>query len=298
MTKNQNGQALLFVIVTMVVALTIGLGLTLNTVKISSNISNTDTAQRNLAGAEGAAERVLTLNDTQLNTLVGGISNSECTGTLGGTFEAGTCYIRYLPSGNNQIEVEASISVENYRVVNATNGNYDSPFKIDADQMTEISLDGYTPATDPQGRIQVCWDGNAILYYHLYNAAGNARNNIILCNSSACTASGLDYDIVVTAASGSSVGRPEFDNCRTIPTIGANGVTAPIGLRLYALVQPVTNGRYFPAAPLPYQGYKIDVVGTLGISDEISKDVTVYKSFPFATGVLDFALYAKSNLTP
>ncbi len=108
----------------------------------------------------------------------------------------------------------------------------------------------------------------------------------------------LSKPIVVTAVTRNSAGHTEFDNCRTIPIIGANGVTAPIGLRLYALVQPITNGKYFPAEPLPYQGYKISVEGTLGNSDEISRDVTVYKSFPFATGVLDFALYAKNSLTP
>ncbi len=293
--RNELGQALLFVVITMTIALALGIGLSLETINSVSTVADTDTSQRALAAAEGAAERTLTLSNNDLDSLAtNGISSSECTGILSGEWvtSSGTCFVRFTAqsgTGQDPIEVRSAVTVEEYDVTDPDNG-YSSVFSIPANDVKEIFLDGYG-----QPEVEVCWDGNADLYYRVYNDLGDNVNDIVRCSTQNCHQ--WTYGNAETASSGSSAGHPEYDHCYTVVVSGANGVSDPQGLRIRALGDAIDDGRLFPTPALPMQGYKITTRGELVNTDGIARDVTVFKSFSYTPAVFDFSFYSKDNLT-
>src|SRR3972149_3695556 len=79
------GQALLFVIVAMTVALAVGINVSLRTLSTISRTSQADTSERVLAAAEGGAEAFLKLSVGDLKTLSDAYSN--------GTINNATCQL-------------------------------------------------------------------------------------------------------------------------------------------------------------------------------------------------------------
>lgn len=308
--KNQNGQALLFVIITMTIALALGIGLSLETISSVSNVADTDTSQRALAAAEGAAERALTLDNEQLGQLQENMSESTCEDldSLAGEWDAqnSKCYVNFAETQDN-VALRASVEVGTYEVV--FDDQYSSPIEIAQNQVEEIFLEGFAPAGDSNGTIEVCWDGPAVLYYRVYNQAGENRNNIVQCSGASadnCSSfnwsygSGADDEVAspgASVASGPEDPRSEYDNCYAISTLGPNGVSSPKGLRIRALGAAITNGMIFPTPTLPTQGYKITAVGELVNPDGTQRRVTVYKSFSFVPTVFDFSFYSRDNLS-
>lgn len=292
---NERGQALLFVVITMTIALALGIGLSLETINSVSNVADTDTSQRALAAAEGAAERTLTLTNTQLASLSNnGINSNECTSILRGEWvnSSNTCFVRFTAqggTGQDPIEVRSAVSVEEYDVTDPDAG-YSSVFSIPANDVKEVFLDGYG-----QSDVEVCWDGNADLYYRVYNDLGDNVNNIVRCSTQNCHS--WTYGSAVTALSGGAAGHPEYDHCYTVVVSGATGVSDPQGLRIRALGDAIEDGRLFPTPTLPMQGYKITTRGELVNADGIARDVTVFKSFSYTPAVFDFSFYSKDNLT-
>ena len=291
---SQKGQALLFVVITMTIALALGIGLSLETINSISNVADTDTSQRALAAAEGAAERTLTLSNTELSSLADGISSSECASILRGEWvnTSNTCFVRFTAqggTGQDPIEVRSAVSVETYEVTDPDNG-YSSVFSIQANDVKEVFLEGYS-----QNNVQVCWDGNADLYYRVYNELGDNVNNIVRCSTQNCHQ--WQYGGALTASTGSSVGHADYDHCYTVAVSGLGGISNPKGLRIRALGDAIEDGRLFPTPTLPQQGYKISTRGELVNADGIARDVTVFTSFSYTPAVFDFSFYSKDNLT-
>lgn len=302
--SNQKGQALLFVVITMTIALALGIGLSLETINTVSNVADTDTSQRALAAAEGAAERALTLDDAQLKLLKDNMDASNCEDPdyLGGSWDAARslCFVDFIDSEDN-VSVRASVEVTDYSVV--FEDQHSSPISIGQNQVKEIFLEGFLPAGDSDGTIDVCWDGPAVLYYRVFNEAGDTKNNIVQCSgvpNPNCSSFGWSYGATESADPGSAfadAAKAEYDNCYSVSTLGPNGVSDPKGLRLRALGAPITNGMIFPTPQLPTQGYKIHAVGELLNPDGTQRSVTVYKSFSFVPTVFDFSFYSKDNLS-
>lgn len=301
--ENQRGQALLFVVITMTIALALGIGLSLETISSVSNVSDTDTSQRALAAAEGAAERALSLSDSTLQSLVtGGINQSECRDELNGDYNSSTgeCFISF-ESGADGVRSRSKIIVDTYETVDTTPSDEHTPIVISQDKPHEVFLETYSVA---DGEIDVCWNGDVAVYYRLYKDTGESLNEIVcpavgsICSSwnlgaSGSGGSGVNQSLAVT---GSSIGHNDYDSC-VVVNANPGGSYDPKGLRIRALgATGDVEGAIYPDIPLPTQGFKIDTEGQLLDSSDIVRRVTVYKSFEYVPVVFDFSLYSESTL--
>lgn len=93
MSRNEKGQTLLFVIVAVTIAMTIGVAVSTRTIQSLKRVARTDTSARVIAAAEGGIENLLGRNYSQLNgALYDGSDsvNCESIGAVPGP-EKGTC---------------------------------------------------------------------------------------------------------------------------------------------------------------------------------------------------------------
>ena len=288
----ESGQALLFVVITMTIALALGIGLSLETINSISNVTETDTSQRAIAAAEGAAERVLTLDNSTLADLEGNNMNqTRCENILEGEWEDGVCYVTFSTGsrGIDSVKVRASVQVSEYSVTDESANKSD--IQINANDVKEIFLEGYT-----QDNVDICWDGNSEIYYKVYNESGDIVNKIVQCSDGNCNS--WNYGASEVAQTGQSLNHPDYDHCHRVGVqSGSGGVDSPKGLRVRALGSTIGKGAIFPDPGLPVQGYKIETQGELVDVEGATRDVTVFKSFSYVPAVFDFTFYSKDNLS-
>ncbi len=281
--QNQKGQVLLFVVVTMTIALALGVGISLETLSSLSNISDTDTSQRALAGAEGAVERVLALTDTQLaGVMAGTIVGCTDAGFEAPVNEGDPC--RLTIEATDGADVTVTVDVATFNTNNDSDDAYE--FYVAQNEVKEVSLVGYSAGT-----VRVCWDEAVDIYYHTYTASAESKKGIVLCAGGNCS-SGWDIVGHDQVASSSLAG----PNC-------VDAVVPPnsLGIRL----RPFKEGANFSVSgigqALPTQGYRIHTQAFLTNedtdTDKLLRSVTAYKSNPYAPGIFDFAIYAGSSLS-
>lgn len=311
--SHESGQALLFVVIAMTIALALGIGLSLETINSVSNVADTDTSQRVLAAAEGAAERALTMSNDKLKDMKENPA-AFCADKdhLNGTWDAaaGKCYVDFVTNtGDDDVAVRASVTVTEYQVV--FDDEHSTPLDISQSNVEEIFLKGYNPGGNATGDIQICWNGPAVLYYRVYNEAGDNFNNIVKYSTAVDCSSGcpdvdnswtMSNNIDAITGASASPPRPEYQNCTTVktlyhPTQNPDGVLDPVGLRIRSLGASITDGMIYPTPDLPVQGYRIHAVGELLNPDGTQRVVTVYKSFSYVPSIFDFSFYSKDNLS-
>jgi len=277
---NQSGQALLFVIVSLTVALAIVTSISLRNLSSISRISQTDTSYRVTAVAEGGAERYLGLNDTQLGALTSNPDLSKCqqAGSDAGFVGSGrnACTLSFTGTGSDNIDATAYVKVANY-----PNGS-DFTVKVKKDEVYELNLNGYSG-----GNIQMYWratDGGSTqpaIYVLGYGNSGNSP----LIKSLYCPYTGCG----VFSTVGGSV---TATNSGTESVITLNGLNNVVGLRV-RVVGADADVRFAAGAALPYQGYMIESTGELSSSSNVSatKIVTVFRSYNFLPAMFDFAVF-------
>src|SRR3990167_10497760 len=152
---NQNGHALLFVIVSLTVALALGVGVSLRELSSSSRVARTDTSSRVLGAAEGGAERFLTLSRAELDSASNPTSNADCptNTTYYDDPDAGGqdgCRITFDPTTGDNIRAEAIVRVEPVRFNSVDQLAYE--MQIPRGEVREISTEGVSNM-----RLQLCW---------------------------------------------------------------------------------------------------------------------------------------------
>ena len=168
--KNQKGQTLLFVVVAMTIALSIGINASVRTLTSLSRTSRTDTASRALAAAEGGIERYLVLSSKELRKTVDDPTHcSEGSYVNDGGYNNGpACKIRFEDASDNLISL-ALVTVEEYTPI-------DYPFSLESGQIKEVNLfdeDGIGHYSSD--RIRICWDstsGGSDITYVSYSDSG------------------------------------------------------------------------------------------------------------------------------
>jgi len=295
--KNQKGQTLLFVVVAMTIALSIGINASVRTLTSLSRTSRTDTASRALAAAEGGIERYLVLSSKELR---GAADDGDCPeGTpaseTGPTSNGPPCKIRFEDMSDNSDNLVslAFVTVENYTPT-------DYLFSLESGQVKEVNLydeDGIGYYSSNQ--IRICWtstSGGSDITYVSYNESGIQEKGGLEGNpqpEDGYVEEGFDKISTSDGTRGGSGTR--YEVCYNV-TIG-DDTDDIYGLRIRSIggasdievsPEPVT-------ATLPLQGYKITSVGKLEQDSEVTatRVIRVIKSLPYLPVSFDYALYSQ-----
>ena len=303
---NQNGQALLFVVVALTVALAIGVGVSLRELTSSSRVARTDTSSRVLGAAEGGAERFLTLSRAQLDRASNPLSNTDCPPNT--TFYDDTqvggkdgCKVTFNPTTGDNIRAEAIVRVAPFKYNSTDNLAYETV--IPAGEVREVNTENAGAMS-----LQLCWradpdnGGNSPvdIYYIDYGAQGvYVKQGVRAGTRSGTYVESLTFvDASSAPVNCSSLG---YRYTRTVVLDTSSGRT-PYGLRIRSLnanvkmrIMPLTNVSLFPV-----QGYKIDSTGVLSSVSDVSVTATAqvlaYRSLPYLPVVFDFGLYSEAAL--
>lgn len=329
--KSEQGVALAGAAIAMTIALGLVVGLVVSVISTQSDISDTDTSQRALAAAEGGAESFLSLSTKDLENWVNGsdlqreqICETDLkAGANGFDPTTGTCTFKFAPAeeSDDEIEAQATVSLETYNVSHGTKREELFEFYLSQGGMREVKLGLYK--TKP---LAVCWDdqNDKINLYVTVNSPDSEEFGKILirCNGINCPGwtEGSDPNAFLPEPP------PVTDSQAPLPDEVAIGYTAAThscfyGLgslldgrinssavnrkvRVYAV--PVQGGTEEEVqvgliaekdSRFPEQGYKITSVGKLTSPSpiQIEKRVTVYRSHPYLPGIFDFALYSEGR---
>ena len=290
--KYEKGQTLLFVVVAVTIALSIGVAVSTRTINSLRRVSRTDTSTRVIAAAEGGIENLLGRTYSELDDA---IDSFDCE-SIGATPEliesTSYCVYNFTPTEDDVITSRAVVSVERY------NSNEDEDgYSIDLapGEIIEIAFqvgsDTYSEST-----IEICWqepasgDANdyAAIYYYSYNSDGDVRKGGL-------QPPGFAYG-------GNLSGRFEETNssklsynfCRIVDL-----VDNAYGLRIKTLYNRAKMA-VFPTggAALPTQGYLLTSRGEIitGEESEERATVIVHKSFPYASDIFDYGIYTPGTL--
>jgi hypothetical protein len=295
---DEGGQALLFVIVAMTIALTVGIGVTNRTVSSLRRTSSTDTASRVYAAAEGGIEWFLRQPLNVLSKLSDGDTNngSECpSGTSWETEYPSNCILTYDPQGNDKITSRALISVKTFSTNSAAALGSSSEnywFSLNPGDVKEVSLRDFQNLTYFQGTLDLCWKSlsstsSSWIYYLTYGKDGISAKQLV--SPSQITPGTYIVSGTVTAGSG----RDEYDSCQAIPITDTNGI------RIKSLYAPSKVAIYPSGSNFPIQGYQITSLGQIdNVAEKVkaTKTIRVYRSLPYAPSSFDYAIYTNGNL--
>ncbi|KKS16910.1 MAG: hypothetical protein UU77_C0010G0031 [candidate division WWE3 bacterium GW2011_GWC1_41_7] len=285
-----DGQALLFVIVAMTVALAVGVNVSLRTLSSVSRTAQSDTSERVLAAAEGGAESFIKLSVGQLEA----ISDAFDTDTVADYLcdDAGDdvsydpirkeCLINYTGLGLDNVDAKAYVRVDEYPVVTGVNRGYE--FRLEQDTLTEVAVVSST--------VQFCFSlegaaGDIIYMFYGSNqlkGRGGFTTGFVQTQPNQIDYSVSGFTFVNSANSPSARG---YTYCRNI-----NVPAAAKALRLRAVGGDIKVGVFNPS--LPVQGYQVTSTGEL-VQDgvvQISRQVRVFKSYSYLPGIFDFGIFS------
>lgn len=263
--KNQKGQSIAAVILIMIVALGIGVTLSIRNVNRLRQQTSQSNADRALGVAEAAVERMLEMD---YDTLIDYVNFSSC---------GSDCTLDIM--GDDGLNAHADVTL-------SMAGNSSDPFevKLSTDSVVEVFLETYPSDTD----LFVCWDDSggekpSVVAHLLKGSSGNYTVDSFAYNSVGSLNTSNNFDDAT-----SSLG---YDNCFTV-----SSGTSPLALRLKSVYSDVV-GFVVPSgsSSLPTQGILIDSVGTVMDSQ---REVEVLLSKPYLPIVFDYVLYQKSTDTP
>lgn len=302
-SEKEKGQALLFVIIAMTIALSIGINASVRTITSLSRTTRTDTASRALAAAEGGIERFLALSTPALEDAVDGTCPS---GSGSGPCmpmddlpcppdpddivwdsETQSCKVDFEGSGDILVS-QAFVTVERY-----TPPFY--PFELESGQVKEINLyDFNSGAFYSDNRIEICWSSNpeSDIVYLAYNQSGvQARGGLF----GVINTPGVPY--AQEGFIGALAGHDGYDSCATVGiSDDANDV---YGLRVRS-VGGASRVGIFPlgGASLPLQGYTIISIGRLEQDQGVTatRTIRIVRTLPYLPASFDYALYSEGGI--
>lgn len=298
--KDEQGQALLFVVVAMTIALAVGVNASLRTLSSISRGSSTDTASRVGAAAEGGLERFLTKTVGEMRGTGSGDGLVDlCSDYDIAITHSDDCIVEFDPLPNDNITARAVITVEEYGA-EETELYFDLAVR---GNVKEVNLDD---ASDPVDSVRVCWNGDDTdLYFSVYGYSDASppealHESGVLCGPS-CVSGSVEGALNGSGSSSGCGDDGTYDTRITIPSAYFGDVVNAVGLRLVPLhadthifVRILDSG----TAGFPVQGYTITSVGELAGPSGITatKTLSVMRSLPYLPAVFDFGVFSGGNL--
>ena len=292
MTKNKkqfsNGQALLFVVVAVTIALAVGVTVTSRNLSSISRITRTDTAAKAVAAAEGGVERMLMQTDDVLNNLSSeSLDCSKAGSDFSSVTDSPSCLLTFSKQATDKTTSAADIKVEKFSF-NETDHYW---FSVDSGFTKEVVLTTPSGSVYGSNTIKICWDNpkTAILYFS-YNKDGSIKRGGLVSENFENSSDISGFDSVSYTAN-----QKPYPLCKDDVSL----VSAPYGLRITPLYGSAKIG-IFPAGgsdTLPNQGYKITSTGRVleeGTVKEAIK-VVVYRSLPYMPSFFDNAIHSEAG---
>jgi hypothetical protein len=288
--NSQKGQALLFVVVAMTIALTVGVAVTSRTLSSLKRTSNTDTSSRVYSAAEGGIEWFLRQPISVLEALADGDTNggAECpSGTAGDSSDASACVVEYQPQDDDKIQSKALIRVSEFNFNETTSGNEHYWFIVNPGSVKEVALKDYQSSSYYSGNIDLCWQSqeasqSAVLYYYTYGDSGIREKELVAPTSIVGT-------VNLSDEANASTGKSGYDSCYTVSI--ASGTN---GIRIKSLYAPAKVA-VFASSSFPTQGYRVTSLGQIdNVAEKVKavKEIQVYRSLPYAPAAFDYAIYS------
>lgn len=288
---NQAGQALLFVVVAMTLALTVGVAISSQTISSLKRTSSTNSESRVFLAAEGGIEWFLRQSVSVLENLSDGNTDNgaDCPlGTAGDSINPAVCVITYQPQDNDKIQSETLITVNKFSVNYTTSPNEHYWFIVNPGAVKETALTDYKTNSFYTGDIDICWKSlepsqSSALYYYTYDMEGIKEKELVSPNT---VVGSLNLSGSVTAGPG----KLDYTSCHSVSISSGT-----LGLRIKSLYVPSKIGIFPLDSGFPPQGYKISSLGQISNvaqKNMTSKEINVYRSFPYAASVFDYAIYS------
>lgn len=290
---NKDGQALLFVVIGMSIALSVAINVSVRTISSLSRTSRSNTASRAIAAAEGGIERFLAFSLADLDSaLSSGNCPSPTTNYTGSIDIEGdiVCTLPLSPVAmSDNIKSEAIVSVEAYKPA-----SYE--FTLETGKVKEVNLEGY------YDDLFVCWESldsatdKSDIYYVIYSEDGietkaGKKSVSTSGNYSAGYYTGNGFNDT-GVNSNSTYG---YDSC-----VNIDGGSNFYGLRIRVLNAESRVGVFAESGnELPLQGYIIRAIGKIVSDDETiaTRSVSAVRTLPFAQGALDYAIFTSGAIT-
>jgi len=292
-TNKQQGQALLFIVVAMTIALSIGINASVRTITSLSRTARTDTAARALAAAEGGVERFLALSTQQLDEAVNGTCPEDPTHPDPGHpmqrhDESNSCIVSFETVGDI-LTSEAYVNVKEYDPP-------DYPFSLISGQVKEVNLYDYTespPEYYGNSDIRICWNSDPAIgsdiMYTSYDSSGILVRGILTGEDPP-----VDANYEAGGADTATSDKLGFEDCEDVD-IGSD----VYGLRIRSLGGPSdVEISGLGGENLPLQGYEITSVGKLQQVSGVTatRIIRVVKTLPYLPSSFDYALYSNSDI--
>jgi len=286
-TAKQQGQALLFVVVAMTIALSIGISASVRTITSLSRTSRTDTAARALAAAEGGIERFIALPTLELEEAVAVSAGTGVTCPVGEKRDLNGnsyCLVDFDSSGDILVS-QAYVSVERYTPVFY-------PFSLESGQVKEVNLYDFNSGDFySTSELEICWtptsaSNYADIMYVSYNSTGlQAKGGL---TSGEIPPAGYHQEGFTLAADG---GHDGFTYCKQDVDISSN----IYGLRLRTIGGDADIGIFPDGDDLPLQGYRITSLGRLEQDQGVvaSRVVRIIRTLPYLPMGFDYGLYSE-----
>lgn len=253
--KNK-GQALLFVLVALTIAITLGVAVSTRTLQMSSRVSRTDTSARVFAAAEGGLEMLLVQKSKFLNDLSAG--NADCT-SVGLEAIAGDntrCLLRYEKASGDKIESVAVLSAKVFRHTDILGGTPYYGFTLAPNETKNIELTG-------MNSIRLCWENpDTAVEYVVYG--DTVVRNFLKAAGSVSFSSDISSTGFTELSSHAIIEGYPLPYCSNINVSGASG------MRVKSIFKG-TRAAIVPLNPtsLPPQGFRLYSRGELSQEGDI-----------------------------
>jgi hypothetical protein len=277
--QGRKGQAILFVVVAMTIALSVGVAISNRTLSSLSRSSRSDTANRVFAAAEGGVERVLTLTYEDLNKM------SEDSGYCPEEFYfiEDSCGLDFPPTNPEDPIVSRSLlTVSSFSYNNEATRAYD--FTVNPDFVKEVTLEGYGDDS-----IKFCWsyneDSPTVIYYYTYGEDQVYDKGLVTPSGG-----GFDTNRLYNHEGSNSGAEDGFNACHEVSLDGD-----AYGIRFRSLYGTSEMGVY---GDLGQQGYKITSKGQLleEGKEKSVRTIDAYKSLPYLPSIFDTAVYTEQSI--
>lgn len=285
--RKDSGQALLFVVVAMTIALSVGVAISSRTLQMSSRISRTDTSTRVLAAAEGGIDRLLDQPVSFLEALSSGTPNCATGGFDAVSGDSSRCLINYTPDPGDQITSRAVLSAQTFRQtdISGTTGYYS--FDLVNNQTKTVNITGMST-------FRICWNNSgSVIEYILYG--DTITRQFLIASGGSVASSDISSTGFLSIVAGSTGGTSPLPYCYDVDSTGNNYR----GVRIKSIFQG-TKVAVVPINPntLPLQGYRLYSRGELvqGGDVKVTKAIVVYRSYSTAPSFFDYAIFTNDEV--